>query len=175
MDNISSIILSLNKNILNSISNKEYDCNCRSKESWPLQDKYLTSKIVYRADVKNKTSHLRWSIKNLFLKIPQNSGENTCARSSVLIKSNFIRKETLAQVFFCEFHNTFFTEHLSTTASERILQMMKKNFNLELQKHLLKKILVATRETSNTPNTETALSYENKHGNSKMPIYITNY
>ena len=126
MDNISSIILSLNKYILNSISNKEYDCNCRSKESWPLQDKYLTSKIVYRADVKNKTSHLRWSIKNLFLKIPQNSGENTCARSSVLIKSNFIGKETLAQVFFCEFHNTFFTEHLSTTASERILQMMKK-------------------------------------------------
>ena len=34
---------------------------------------------------------------------------------------NFIKKETLAQVFFCEFceifKNTFFTEHLRTTAS----------------------------------------------------------
>ena len=35
---------------------------------------------------------------------------------------NFIKKETLAQVFSCEFcetsKNTFFTEHLWTTASE---------------------------------------------------------
>ena len=34
---------------------------------------------------------------------------------------NFIKKETLAQVFSCEFweisENTFFTEHLWTTAS----------------------------------------------------------
>ena len=34
---------------------------------------------------------------------------------------NFIKKETLAQVLFCEFcdifKNTFFTEHLRTTAS----------------------------------------------------------
>ena len=34
---------------------------------------------------------------------------------------NFIKKETLAQVFSCEFceifKNTFFTEHLRTTAS----------------------------------------------------------
>ena len=35
---------------------------------------------------------------------------------------NFIKKETLAQVFSCElceiFKNTFFTEHLLATASE---------------------------------------------------------
>ena len=35
---------------------------------------------------------------------------------------NFIKKETLAQVFFCEFceisRNIFSTEHLQTTASE---------------------------------------------------------
>ena len=35
---------------------------------------------------------------------------------------NFIKKETLAQVFSCEFreisNSTFFTEHLWTTASE---------------------------------------------------------
>ena len=47
----------------------------------------------------------------MFLKILQILHENTCA----------IKKETLAQVFsfdFCEiFKNTFFTEHLRTTAS----------------------------------------------------------
>ena len=56
MDNISSIISSLNKNILNPVSNTEYGCNCRSKESCPLQNKCLTPKIVYRADVKNLTN-----------------------------------------------------------------------------------------------------------------------
>ena len=45
----------------------------------------------------------------VFLEILQNSRENTCARVSFLIK--FLKKETLAQVFSCEFceisKNTF--------------------------------------------------------------------
>ena len=56
--------------------------------------------------------------KRCFLKIPQNSQENACARVSFLIKlqasasaCNFIKKETLAHVFSCEFceisKNTF--------------------------------------------------------------------
>ena len=48
MGNISSIILSHNKNILNPVSNTEYGCNYRSKESYPLQNKCLTPKIVYK-------------------------------------------------------------------------------------------------------------------------------
>ena len=55
--------------------------------------------------------------KKVFFEISQNSQENTCA-------CNFIKKETLAQVFsreFCEISkNTFFTEHLWTTASKQI-------------------------------------------------------
>ena len=51
----------------------------------------------------------RCSVKKVFLEISQNSQENTCARVSFLIK--FIKKETLAQVFSCEFYeiskNTF--------------------------------------------------------------------
>ena len=43
----------------------------------------------------------------MMLKISQHSQENTCARVSFLIKMqaacNFIKKETLAQMFFCEF------------------------------------------------------------------------
>ena len=54
--------------------------------------------------------------KKVFLEISQNSQKNTCARVSFLIKlqaqpCNVIKKETLAQVFSCEFcqisKNTF--------------------------------------------------------------------
>ena len=51
----------------------------------------------------------------MFLEILQDSQENTCARGSVLIEfkaCNFIRNDSLAQVFSCEFYeiskNTFF-------------------------------------------------------------------
>ena len=48
----------------------------------------------------------RCSVKKMFLEIFQNSLGNICARVSFLIK-----KETLEQVFFCEFYeisqNTF--------------------------------------------------------------------
>ena len=64
----------------------------------------------------------RCSIKKVFLKILQNSQENTCARASFLIKlqaeaCNFIEKETLAQVYFPvnfpKFLRTpFLTEHV---------------------------------------------------------------
>ena len=75
----------------------------------------------------------------MFLEILENSQGNTSARVSFLIKlqaeagvCNFINKETLAQVFsceFCEIHkNTFFTEHLWVTASEEHLQMAASTF-----------------------------------------------
>ena len=52
------------------------------------------------------------SVKKMFLEIPQNSQENTCARVSFLIKlqaeaCNFIKKEALTQVFSCEFYENF--------------------------------------------------------------------
>ena len=56
----------------------------------------------------------------MFLEILQNSQENACAK--VTISINFIKIETLAQMFSCEFweisKKTFFTEHLWTSASE---------------------------------------------------------
>ena len=59
-------------------------------------------------------------IKKVFLKISQNSQENTSARVSWSVPEpkayNFIKKETLVQVFsseLCEiFKNTFLIEHL---------------------------------------------------------------
>ena len=44
------------------------------------------------------------SVKKVLLEISQNSQENTCARVSFLIKAcNFIKKETVTQVFSCKF------------------------------------------------------------------------
>ena len=40
----------------------------------------------------------------MFLEIPQNSQENTCAQAEAC---NFIKKETLAQVFSYEFYEIF--------------------------------------------------------------------
>ena len=68
----------------------------------------------------------RCFVKKVFLKNSKNSQENTSARVSFLIKlqaetCNSFKKETLAQVFSCEFcqifKKGFFTEHLWVTAS----------------------------------------------------------
>ena len=67
----------------------------------------------------------RISVKKMFLEISQNSQENNCARVSFLIKlqaCNFIKKETLAQVFSCEFceisKNTFSYRTSSVATSD---------------------------------------------------------
>ena len=61
----------------------------------------------------------RCSVKKVFLEILKNSQENTSARVYFLIKlqaCNFAKKQTLAQVFSCEFCKiskiTFFSEYL---------------------------------------------------------------
>ena len=72
---------------------------------------YLHSEAIVR----------RCSVKKVFLEISQNSQESTCVRDSFLIKlqallANIIKRESLTQVFSCEFweisKNNFFTEHL---------------------------------------------------------------
>ena len=60
----------------------------------------------------SKSVGQRCSVKNVFLKISSNSQENTCARVSFLLKlqasvCNFIKKETVAQLFSCEFSEIF--------------------------------------------------------------------
>ena len=68
----------------------------------------------------SRSSHRRYSVRKGVFRIQ----ENICVRVSFLIKlralaCNFIKKETLTQVFSCEFcetsKNTFFTEHLWAT------------------------------------------------------------
>ena len=70
----------------------------------------------------------RRSIKKVFLEISQNSKEKTCARVSFLIRlqaETIFKKETLAQVFSCEFYkiykNTFSYKTLPVAVSEMSL------------------------------------------------------
>ena len=86
----------------------------KSEKKWTLEKQQ--PEVLYKK---------RYSIKKVFLEISQNSQKNTCARISFLKKlqaCNYIKNETLAHVFSCEFceisKNTFFTEHLWTTASD---------------------------------------------------------
>ena len=66
-----------------------------------LQWLFLDIYIIFRS------SRPEEFCKKVFLEISKDSQENTCARVSFLIKlqaaCNFIKKETLAQVFSCEF------------------------------------------------------------------------
>ena len=72
-----------------------------------------------------RNSHWRCSIKKDVLK------NFTKFTGKVPESCNFIKKETLAQMFSCEFceifKNTFFTEHLWTTASECFMKLGKAN------------------------------------------------
>ena len=84
---------------------------------------------------KYRFSRQRCSIKKLFLKILQNSQENTCVGVLLFNKVariNSIIKETLTQVISCEicevFKNSFFIEHLQwwyLQIRQRLLQQCK--------------------------------------------------
>ena len=73
----------------------------------------------------SKGNYQRCSIKKVFLKISQNSQENTWARVSFLTElqaeaCNFIKEKTLAQVFSCEFAK-FLRTPFSKNTSEWLL------------------------------------------------------
>ena len=80
----------------------------------------------------------RCYVKKVFLEISQNSQENTCARVSFLIKlqasCNFIKKETLALVFSCEFcgisKNTFIHRTPLVAVSDHPISKLEKLVNI---------------------------------------------
>ena len=103
-------------------------------ENSNLQTKSLSSILLDVSFLLSEVVSPMCSVKKTFLEISQNSQENTCARVSFSIKLqafNFIKKETLAQVFSCEFFdiskNTFFDRAPLVAA----LYLEKKVFWLE--------------------------------------------
>ena len=96
----------------------------------PNTDTFYAVDQSLRVAFPKETSKSRPEVffKKVLLKISQSSQENTCVRDSFLAKletsaCNFIKKETLAQVFSCEFckisKNTFFYRTLLVAASDR--------------------------------------------------------
>ena len=90
-----------------------------SKQHKEMNFKWVKKQFTNHAYSNNNQKKLSevLYIKKTFLKILQNSQENSCTRVSFLIKlqaevCNFIKKETLAQMpsceFCCIFKNTFF-------------------------------------------------------------------
>ena len=54
ISNVASVWSAYNRNILYP-KRSEFGCNCRSKADYPLDNKCLSAKIVYQADVRNDT------------------------------------------------------------------------------------------------------------------------
>ena len=87
-----------------------WSLNCNKDEQTPPE-------IIFCGYYASEAVVQRCSVKKVLLENSRNSPKNTCARAFFLIKAcNFIKKETLAPVFSCEFceilKNTFFIEHL---------------------------------------------------------------
>ena len=55
MKNMGSIIFSLNEQVLQP-RNENYGCNCRKKESCPLDNKYFRPNIIYEAQITSNTN-----------------------------------------------------------------------------------------------------------------------
>ena len=67
MDNVKNIISSHNKKIINSGNEANgKTCNCRNKSNCPLDNKYLTNKIVYKAEIETNNDTNKLSTKFYF-------------------------------------------------------------------------------------------------------------
>ena len=77
-----------------------------------IQDNLTQHKLINSTEVSLKQNTENEQYRNIKEAVLENDEPEAC---------NFIKKEALAQVFSCEFceisKNTFFTEHLMTTAS----------------------------------------------------------
>ena len=94
----------------------------------PFRKKYIAAQQANRCS-KFRSSHqkcpLRKGVPRNFTKF---TGKHLCQSQAC----NFVKKETLAQVFSCEFceisRNTFFTEHLWATASQNWIYRQQNHF-----------------------------------------------
>ena len=90
----------------------------------------MAASVVLNLDLQvgipTRSSHQRCSIKKVSLEIWDSSQE--CQNLFFKKVANFMKKETLARVFSCEFceisKSTFFTEHILTTTSDQTKFLM---------------------------------------------------
>ena len=69
----------------------------------------MFDELLNERTLKREAVAWRFSLKEVFLKISQNSQENACVEVSFFEASgcNFIKKETPVQAFSCEFSKVF--------------------------------------------------------------------
>ena len=67
MDNVTNIISSHNKKMINSGNEANgKTCNCRNKSNFPLDNKCLINKIVYKAEIETNNDINELSTKVYF-------------------------------------------------------------------------------------------------------------
>ena len=122
----------------------EYTCNFKHKIYYNIQQNlaknFTFSRGVFRTRLKVRSSRLEvFCRKDLLRNFTKFTGKHLCQSAC-----NFIEKETLAQVFSCEFweisKNSFFTEHFRWLLLKRLskgdvyleVTIFTKNFILDV-------------------------------------------
>ena len=81
----------------------------------------------------------------MFLEISQNSQENTCTRVSFLIKLHaFIKKETLGQMFSCDFCEISKNNFLQNTSGRLLLKWIDESAFSCSRGHVVMLIMIHT-------------------------------
>ena len=62
MQNINSIINNHNVKVLNNTADIEESCNCKNKNNYPLDGKYLTPHIIYEAHITSNQLNYKQNI-----------------------------------------------------------------------------------------------------------------
>ena len=100
-----------------AVEKENYNCVTKHSKNWKLNGKPFPK-------ARGRSSHQRCSMrKGVLRNLTEFTGKHFCQRLFFnKVAVHFIKKEPLVQVFSCEFceisKNTFFTEHLWTTASK---------------------------------------------------------
>ena len=109
----------------------------------------------------------RYSVKKMFLEISQNSQQNTCARVSLsklqAEACNFIKKETLAQVFsseFCEVSKNTFSYGTPLVAASEMKWFWIWKHNTNWKKMNFKMILISFQQQRSMPKTNSLKYFE---------------
>ena len=109
----------------------------------------------------------RYSVKKMFLEISQNSQQNTCARVSLsklqAEACNFIKKETLAQVFsseFCEVSKNTFSYGTPPVAASEMKWFWIWKHNTSWKKMNFKMILISFQQQRSMPKTNSLKYFE---------------
>ena len=86
MRNISSILSSHNRKIFEE-NEKQYECNCRNKDEYPLENICLTPRVICEVDVITLNTSRRF-----YVGLSDTKLKSVIITISVILETNFTRK-----------------------------------------------------------------------------------